>query len=62
MVNERVIAAAELFTTTGDLKYLNEIVSQKDYILSHMDGTAWAVGKVYKHINDQLSAGILKKR
>lgn len=53
MVNERVIAAAELFTTTGDLKYLNEIVSQKDYILSHMDGTAWAVGKVYKHINDQ---------
>lgn len=53
MVNERVIAAAELYTTTGDQKYLNEIVSQKDYILSHMDGTAWAVGKVYKHINDQ---------
>lgn len=53
MVNERVIAAAELYETTGSKKYLDAIVSQKDYILSHMDGTAWAVGKVYKSITDQ---------
>jgi endoglucanase len=53
MVNERVVAAAELYLTTGNNKYLDAIISQKDYILSHMSGTAWAVGKVYKNISDQ---------
>lgn len=53
MVNERVVAAAELYLTTGNNKYLEAIVSQKEYILSHMAGTAWAVGKVYKNIQDQ---------
>jgi hypothetical protein len=52
MVNERIAAAAELFITTGKSKYLDAIISQKDYILSHMDGTAWAVGRVYKDISD----------
>ncbi len=52
MVDERVAAAAELFTTTGNKKYLDAITSQKDYILQHMPGTAWAVGMVYKEITD----------
>ena len=53
MVNEYIAAAAELFITTGNRKYLDAITSKKDYILSHMQGTAWAVGMVYKDITDQ---------
>jgi len=53
MVNERIAAAAELFKTTGNRKYLDAITSQRDYIISHMPGTAWAVGMVYKDITDQ---------
>ncbi len=52
MVDERIAAAAELFTTTGNKKYLDAITSQKDYIISHMPGTAWAVGMIYKNITD----------
>jgi hypothetical protein len=52
MTEERIAAAAELFTTTGNKKYLDAITSQKDYILTHMQGTAWAVGMVYKNITD----------
>jgi endoglucanase len=52
MTDERIAAAAELFTTTGNKKYLDAITSQKEYILSHMSGTAWAVGMIYKNITD----------
>jgi hypothetical protein len=53
MVNEYIAAAAELFITTKNKKYLDSIISKKDFILSHMPGTAWAVGMVYKDITDQ---------
>jgi endoglucanase len=52
MTDERIAAAAELFKTTGNRKYLDAITSQKDYILTHMPGTAWAVGMIYKSITD----------
>ena len=52
IVDERIAAAAELFTTTGNKKYLEAITAQKDYILAHMPGTAWAVGMIYKDITD----------
>jgi endoglucanase len=52
MVDERIAAAAELFNTTGNRKYIDAITSQKEYILSHMSGTAWAVGMVYTNITD----------
>jgi len=52
MVDERIAAAAELFTTTGSQKYLDAITTQKEYILAHMPGTAWAVGMIYKNISD----------
>jgi len=52
MTEERIAAAAELYNTTGNRKYLDAITSQKEYILSHMPGTAWAVGMVYKSITD----------
>lgn len=53
VVEERIAAAAELFKTTGNTRYLDAITSQKDYILTHISGTAWAVGMVYKNIADQ---------
>lgn len=52
MVNERIAADAELFKTTGDTKYLTDIVSQKEYIISNIARTAWAVGMVYEKITD----------
>jgi hypothetical protein len=52
MVGERIAADAELFKTTGNVKYLNDIVSQKEYILANMSRTAWAVGMVYDKITD----------
>ncbi len=52
MVNDFVSAAAELYLATGDQKYIDAIVGQKEFILDHMDGCAWAVGRVYQHIKD----------
>jgi len=52
MVNERIHAAAELYLTTKNKNYLDAITGQKDFILAHMQGTAWAVGMVYKDITD----------
>ncbi|MFC2125121.1 glycoside hydrolase family 9 protein [Bacteroidota bacterium] len=52
MVADQVSASAELYLTTMDKKYLNAIVAQKEFILSNMPGTAWAVGRIYKHITD----------
>lgn len=54
MVGQRIAAAAELFKTTKDKKYLEAITSQKDFILGHMQQTAWVVGMVYKDISDQV--------
>lgn len=53
MVNDYVAAAAELYITTKNKKYLDAITSKKDFILANMKGTAWAVGMVYKDITDQ---------
>jgi hypothetical protein len=52
MVDELIAAAAELYITTNNKTYLDAITSQKDYILAHMQGTAWAVGMVYEKISD----------
>jgi len=54
MTEERIAAAAELFITTNENKYLDNIISQKEYILGHMSGTAWAVGRIYSFIKDPL--------
>lgn len=53
MVAERVAADAELYITTQDQKYLDDITGQQDYILEHMSRAAWAVGRVYKSITDE---------
>ncbi|MDP4221822.1 MAG: glycoside hydrolase family 9 protein [Bacteroidota bacterium] len=52
MVNERIQAAAELYITTKSIKFLDDITSQKEFILAHMQGTAWAVAMVYNNITD----------
>jgi hypothetical protein len=52
MVTDRISASAELYLTTRDKKYLDAIIAQKDFILSNMNGTAWAVGRVYEFIQD----------
>jgi hypothetical protein len=53
MVSGFISAAAELYLTTKDKKYLDAIVARKDFIMSHMASTAWAVGMLYKHIKDE---------
>lgn len=52
MVADRISAAAELYLSTGDNKYLEAITAQKEYILDHIENTAWAVGRVYVRITD----------
>jgi endoglucanase len=52
MVDEKIAAAAELYKTTGNKKYIDAITSQREYIVSHMQGTAWAVGMIYMDITD----------
>jgi len=53
MVDDRIAAAAELYIATQDIKYLDAINEQKDYILENMSGTAWAVGRVFSSIEDE---------
>ncbi len=52
MEAEYVSAAAELYLATLDDNYLNGIVDNKEYILDNIERTAWAVGRVYQHIQD----------
>lgn len=52
LVADLISAAAELYLATMDKKYLDAIVAKKDFILPDMAGTAWAVGRVYRHILD----------
>lgn len=47
-----VHAAAELFLTTRDSRYLDDIVSRKDVILADMNATAHVVARVFEHISD----------
>jgi hypothetical protein len=53
MVDDRVAAAAELYLATNNPEYLNDITEQKEYIMDHMPGTAWAVGRIYSSITDE---------
>lgn len=53
MVSEKIAASAELFLTTRKNTYLSDIIVQKDFILSNIGSTAWAVGMVYDKITDQ---------
>ena len=52
MVVDFISAAAELYLATSDHQYLDAIVGKKEFILAHMDGCAWAVGRVYQDIKD----------
>jgi hypothetical protein len=52
MVPDFVSAAAELYLATSNQKYIDAIVGQKEYILDHIEGCAWAVGRVYQQIKD----------
>ncbi len=53
LLDERVKAAAELYLTTKNKKYLHAIVTEKDQIVNHMSGTAWSVSRVIDDIDDE---------
>jgi len=52
MVVDFISAAAELYLATSDRQYLDAIMDKKEFILAHIDGCAWAVGRVYQDIKD----------
>jgi hypothetical protein len=52
MVADHISAAAELYLATKDKKYLDAIIDNKDFIMSNVSTSAWAVGRIYEHIQD----------
>lgn len=50
---QQVIAATELFLNTKDDRFLEFITGQKEYILEHMEQTAWGISRIAGQINDK---------
>ena len=49
----KIDALAELFLTTGDSKYENEILSRKDFIIKNIGFIGWMIGRIKNNISDQ---------
>jgi len=52
-MNPRIMAAAELYITTGDQKYLDYIVNHKEYIVENIAGIAWVLTRIEKQLESQ---------
>jgi len=50
---QKLQAATELYITTGDQKYLDFILSQKDVIVKDITNTAWFLARVEKKLESQ---------
>ncbi|MBN1952675.1 MAG: glycoside hydrolase family 9 protein [Bacteroidales bacterium] len=50
--NEKVIALTELYLTTQDTNYLQELIGMSDYIARHVAETGWALTRVKDDIKD----------
>jgi len=53
MVPGFISAAAELYLATEDQVYLDAIISKRDYMISNLENTAWALGRVYAFIKNE---------
>ena len=49
----RVFAMAELYLTTGERRYLDQLVSLKPEIISHIDRAGWSVAAVIGKVQDK---------
>lgn len=52
LTGQKANAAVELYLTTGDNYYLDELVNMKDSILSNFSQSAWTVSRIIDRIND----------
>lgn len=55
-IESRVFAMAELYLTTGERRYLDQLVSLKPDIISHIDRAGWAVAAVIGKVRDKAFA------
>jgi len=56
----RVIAAAELFITTGDAKYRTLLIEQRAGIATSIDHVGWAVGRTLPLVKDQAYTKVIR--
>lgn len=50
--NERIVAAVELWITTGKPEYGQVLSDNREQIVAHIDAVGWSVGRVLDRIND----------
>lgn len=53
MSRARIQAAVELYLATGERKYIDTILSLKDYVVENVAAVAWIIGKVWNDIDDE---------
>ncbi len=51
--NERIVAAVELWITTGKPEYGQVLLDNQQQIIEHIDSVGWAVGRVLDRITDR---------
>ena len=49
----KALAMAELYLTTGDALYMNQLIALKADIITHIDHAGWAVGAVIGKVPDK---------
>lgn len=55
----RALALAELILASGESRYIDRLAAARDEWLTHIDDTAWAIGRVIKQVeNPQFAATI----
>ncbi|MBP7179573.1 MAG: glycoside hydrolase family 9 protein [Dysgonomonadaceae bacterium] len=50
-LSAKIQAATELYLTTGEEKYSNYLLSEKDFILYHIEDLGWFIGRAEKKMN-----------
>ena len=52
----KIHGATELYLTTGQQKYKDFLLSEKEYIISHIQDLGWIISRVVKKMNDDAYA------
>ena len=51
-IEGKALAMAELYRSTGELRYLRQLMALEPQILAHIDRAGWAVASVIDQVND----------
>ncbi len=62
LTGQKANAAVELFLTTGDNYYLNELIKMQDSVFANFRQSAWTVSRVIDRINDSGFVALYEKQ